>query len=310
MRKVFGNDVIGESYEKFSKIASKGGEWFENKVDQLSEKIEELKEKQEDLNREAVIVTFTSAKNGSGKSVIATLLATHLAKYEESIDGGKPKVLLIDLDDLDGKISTIVGKWGTNYTGVYIDIKKFNNGDHLNSVLSCSDLGIDILPSVGEEFSNKVSPDSYLKAIETFRRYYDYILIDTPTNTLNLLAEHIAYPVTDLVIYVSDLSTMGIEEMDNRISEMTYPKLFGGLGIKRDKIGVVLNIGSEKDSFVNLALPFLNYNPLFAVVPKVSLPIDRYGFVKIGEAIQREGLRESLFALSYQVEKARIFKTI
>jgi len=217
------------------------------------------------------IVVVTSSKGGSGKSTVAITLANYMAVSSvESVkmkrEKEKLKILLVDLDVRDGQLGFITN----NYSPTMLNIHKGNMSEQSidDTIIKNNRLGIDLLlaPKFGRH-ANDLPPEFFVELLQNLKSRYDYIILDTSVNYLDPLLEKVAYPMADQIVFVTDIVINSIFSMTRWIRETTGPREKQGMGISRNKIGIVVNkslAGVNSDDKIKQAVSGL---PIITVVP-------------------------------------------
>lgn len=220
------------------------------------------------------VFTVTSSKGGSGKSTVAITLGAYiaLASKEASRQGlsSKPlKVCLVDLDTRDGQHWILMG---ARRPATVIDI--LGNGgpteENIKDAVWSSDKTLcDYLFAPKRPRSAKEIPHSfYAELIQQLRSMYDIIILDTSVNYLDTLQESVAYPLSDKIIFVSDMGRSSILGCTRWIQEEMHSEELGENAIPRDKVGVVINKALPS---VNMSAQkiekAINGLPILAMIP-------------------------------------------
>lgn len=191
------------------------------------------------------VVAVTSSKGGSGKSTIAITLASLLARSSiNSVLEGKAdrplKVLLLDLDVRDGQVGFLTAN--SSPTVLKIRVSTIDRASIESAVIRSNRLKIDLLLAPKRpRLSENTPPEFYLELIERLKLMYDYIILDTSVNYTDPLLEHVAYPIADQIVFVTDYVFTSMFSMSRWIQEVTGPPEKQGMGISRNKIGIVIN---------------------------------------------------------------------
>jgi MinD-like ATPase involved in chromosome partitioning or flagellar assembly len=218
------------------------------------------------------VVAVTSSKGGSGKSTVAVTLATYLAHSSESSvkDGTaeKPlKVLILDLDVRDGQLGFLTGN--ANPTVIQLRLNGISPETIENTVIHSSRLKCDLLLAPKRpRSSDDTPPEFYVELINTLRKMYDYVILDTSVNYMDPLLEKVAYPAADQIIFVTDIVVNSVFSMTRWIQEVTRERDQNGMGISPRKIGIVVNksladvgMGGDKISKSALGIPIITVIP-------------------------------------------------
>ncbi|SDD08743.1 pilus assembly protein CpaE [Melghirimyces thermohalophilus] len=156
------------------------------------------------------VIAFYSGKGGCGQSLVASTLAQTIGLDSSS------SVLLVDLNMQYGGIETILNV--DNPRNLYDLVPVINelNDNHIRSVTSVEEYSqIEVLSSpVDAETAENITEEHVERLIRTARLYYDYILIDLPTEmtpmTYTVLeeADHISYVMVPDMLSLRVLSNV------------------------------------------------------------------------------------------------------
>lgn len=201
------------------------------------------------------VLAVTSSKGGSGKSTVATTLATYIAhasenSVKEGLEERPLKVILVDLDVRDGQIGFLTG----NFKPTVIKMRTHGINDEMlvQTAIHVERLKIDVMLAPRRpRMSDDTPPEFYLELIQFLKERYDYVILDTSVNYLDPLLEKVAYPIADQIIFVTDIVINSVYSMTRWVQEVTKPKEENGMGISKRKIGVVVN-----KSMTNIAMDF------------------------------------------------------
>ena len=213
-------------------------------------------------------ITVTSSKGGSGKSTASILLAGSIARA--SRDAGKPlSVCLIDLDTRDGQVASLIGKFMP--TALNIRVQPVWDEERIRrNLVHAPGLGIDtLLAPIRPRTADTVGPDFYRTIIRSLQRMYDVVVMDTSVQYLDPLIAQVALPEAEEIIFVTTLASTAVQGMARALREITAPVDESGLGIPREKIGIlvnqsVANVGMERDQVLaaGLGVPVVGVIPL------------------------------------------------
>jgi len=213
-------------------------------------------------------ITVTSSKGGSGKSTASILLAGSIARA--SADAGKPlSVCLIDLDTRDGQVASLIGKFMP--TALNIRVQPVWDEDRIRRNLVHADgLGIDtLLAPIRPRTADTVGPEFYRTIVRSLQRMYDVIIMDTSVQYLEPLIAEVALRESDEILFVTTLASTAVQGMARALREITAPLDESGLGIPREKIGIIVNqsvanVGMERDQVLaaGLGVPVVGVVPL------------------------------------------------
>jgi cellulose biosynthesis protein BcsQ len=213
-------------------------------------------------------ITVTSSKGGSGKSTASILLAGSIARA--SADAGKPlSVCLIDLDTRDGQVASLIGKFMP--TALNIRVQPVWDEERIRRNLVHADgLGIDtLLAPIRPRTADTVGPDFYRTIVRSLQRMYDVVIMDTSVQYLEPLIAEVALGEADEILFVTTLASTAVQGMARALREITAPLDESGLGIPREKIGIIVNqsvanVGMERDQVLaaGLGVPVVGVIPL------------------------------------------------
>ena len=208
------------------------------------------------------VVTSTSSKGGSGKSTVAITLATLISHAsirarKDGLTDRDLKVCIVDLDVRDGQLGFFTGL--TSPTLFHIVNQGVSEETVRKNTHKDDKLKIDlILAPRSPRTASNIPPEFYLELIAQLKKMYDYIILDTSVNYTDPLLEEVAYPVANLIIMVTEIVTTSVYSMVRWIHEVTQSKEKQGMGISKDKIGIVINkalsdVDMDKNKIINSA---------------------------------------------------------
>ncbi|MDP1876762.1 MAG: hypothetical protein Q8M17_04280 [Actinomycetota bacterium] len=215
-----------------------------------------------------VTITVTSSKGGSGKSTASILLAGTIARAS-ALAGSPLSVCLIDLDTRDGQVASLIGKFMP--TALNIRVQPVWDEDRIRrNLVHASGLGIDtLLAPIRPRTADTVGPDFYRTIIHSLQRMYDVVITDTSVQYLDPLIANVALPEADEILFVTTLASTAVQGMARALREMTAPVDESGLGIPREKIGIIVNqsvanVGMDRDQVLaaGLGVPVVGVIPL------------------------------------------------
>lgn len=200
------------------------------------------------------VVAVTSSKGGSGKSTVAVALATYLAhssvnSVREGLEDRPLKVLILDLDVRDGQLGFLTNN--SKPTVIQIRMDGISEEVIQKTVIHSPRLKCDLLLAPKRPRNADDTPaDFYAELVQKLRKMYDYVILDTSVNYLDPLLETVAYPLSDQIVFVTDIVINSVFSMTRWIQEVTKPKNQMGMGISKNKIGIVVN-----KSLGNVSMP-------------------------------------------------------
>lgn len=192
------------------------------------------------------VVCVTSSKGGSGKSTITLLLSTYLAHasargVEIGLEKRPLRVCVVDLDVNDGQIGFMINAIKPNI--LTMREEGISQESYEKTVLYNQELGVDFLlaPKLPRK-AGDAPPHFYEELIDFLRVRYDFVVLDTSVNYFtDPVLSHVAYPMSDQIVFVVDASIQAMLSMARWIAEVTRPEKEFGMGIPAAKVGVVVN---------------------------------------------------------------------
>ena len=213
-------------------------------------------------------ITVTSSKGGSGKSTASILLAGSIARA--TANAGKPlTVCLIDLDTRDGQVASLIGKFMP--TALNIRVQPVWDEERIRrNLVHANGLNIDaLLAPIRPRTADTVGPEFYRTIIRSLQRMFDVVVMDTSVQYLDPLIAQVALPEAEEILFVTTLASTAVQGMARALREITAPSDESGLGIPREKIGIIVNqsvanVGMERDQVLaaGLGVPVVGVIPL------------------------------------------------
>lgn len=190
-------------------------------------------------------------------STTAALLAGTIAK--SSAAAGKPlRVVLVDLDTRDGQVASLIGKYMPTSINIRV-MPEWNQQTVLANLVHDDRLGIDaLLAPVRPRNADDVGPDFYRHIIGVLQTTHDVVILDCSVNYLDPLLGT-AFAMSDEILFVTTLATTSVQGMARSLTELFADPADGGLGIPKEKVGIVANqvirnVGMGKDKLLRAAL--------------------------------------------------------
>lgn len=228
-------------------------------------------------------ITVTSSKGGSGKSTASILLAAAIARA--SREAGDPlSVCLVDLDTRDGQVASLIGTFMP--TALNIRVQPVWDEERIRRNLVHSDqLGIDcLLAPIRPRTADTVGPDFYRAIVRSLQRMFDVVVMDTSVQYLEPLIAKVALVEADEVLFVTNLASTAVQGMARALREITAPIDESGLGIPREKLGIIVNqsvanVGMERDQVLaaGLGVPVVGVIPLATKDVLTATNLNRMG---------------------------------
>lgn len=243
-------DMLPEHYKNALAIESDFEETTEI-LDEMYGDDDKVVIPESDEERNGTVIAVTSSKGGSGKSTVSMILAAYIAKAskvseEQNLERSKLKVCVVDFDTRDGQLGFLNGRTSPTVFDILTDSGVVGNNIPRSAIqkgiYSSENIEADFLfaPRRGRH-AKEIQPQFYVSIIHELKGMYDYIILDTSVNYLDVLLEDVAYPMSDKIILVTDMGISSIMGMARWIAETTRPKEKGGSGIDRNKVGITVN---------------------------------------------------------------------
>jgi septum formation inhibitor-activating ATPase MinD len=193
-----------------------------------------------------LVVASTSSKGGSGKTTVALCTAS-MAYYASmaAVNAGlreKPlSVVIVDMDTRDGQIGFLLSQVAPTALNIFIAEDKSIETIRKNLVYD-ERLGVHaLLAPKRARTADYLQPEFYQDIIQKLRTMFDLVVLDTSVNYLDALLSKVVLPISDAVMFVTNLSVGSVYGMNRWMEEVTTPVEAGGAGISNNKIGIVVN---------------------------------------------------------------------
>jgi pilus assembly protein CpaE len=182
---------------------------------------------------EGRVVTVFSPKGGVGKTVIATALATQIARKASR------RVLLVDLDLQFGDVAIMMGTEPEKTIYDLVMTTGELDPEKLAGYIVSHPSGVDVVPApVRPEDAELVAEDRVGRLLDVAKESYDAIIVDTPAffqaTTLATLDR------TDRLLLVASLDIPSVKNVKLTLQTLNllhYPK---------DRIHLVINRGTTR----------------------------------------------------------------
>jgi len=120
-------------------------------------------------------------------------------------------------------------------------------------------LGVDaLLAPVRPRNADDVGPEFYQQIIGVLQTTHDVVILDCSVNYLDPLLGT-GFAMSDEILFVTTLATTSVQGMARSLTELFADPADGGLGIPREKVGIVANqvinnVGMGRDKLLRAAL--------------------------------------------------------
>jgi pilus assembly protein CpaE len=178
------------------------------------------------------VVTIFSAKGGVGKTTFATNVSTYLASTGS-------KVLLIDLDLAFGDVGISLQMLPQNSIIDLVGMAGHIDDQAIKAVVTKHDSGLDVISAPAEPSDADRVPGSTVgELIRVAKRYYDFVVIDTPPAfTSHVLA---GFDDSDLLVLIATLDIPAVKNLRLTLDTLDL------LGNPKDTRLIVLNRSDAK----------------------------------------------------------------
>ena len=183
---------------------------------------------------EGRIVTVMAAKGGSGKTVVASNVATLLARW-----GDPARVVIADADLQFGDVALVL-----QVDPKHTVVNAAKEGERLDtefldSVLASHSSGLRVLAAPLEPaFADEVPSPRYTRILEMLRDSFDYVVVDTaPSFDERLLS---ILDKSDIVLFVVDMDLPSVKNAKLALETLRI------LNYPANKIRLVLNRSNSK----------------------------------------------------------------
>lgn len=196
--------------------------------------------------KRGLVVASTSSKGGSGKTTVAICTASMI--YHASALAVKNglrteplNVCIVDMDIRDGQIGFLLGQSAPTALNIFLTSDKTQETIKQNLIYD-DRLGVyALLAPKRARTADYLSPEFYQDIIQKLRQMFDVVVLDTSVNYLDALLSKVVLPISDAVMFVTNLSVGSVYGMNRWMDEVTSPVESGGSGIPKTKIGIVVN---------------------------------------------------------------------
>lgn len=190
-------------------------------------------DRNEDEHAFGTVITSFSTKGGCGKSLVATSLASLLARESPS------DVVLVDLDLQAGDDAVMLQLLPERGMREVAEMGTRLDQDALRAFLTKHDSGLHVLTAPPRpEHADEVTEETVAHVVDLLRGMFRWVVIDgPPLFTDQILA---ALDLTDIVIVITSLDVPSIRSLKLSIETLHE------LGFPRDRLRLVLNRADSK----------------------------------------------------------------
>lgn len=271
-----------------------------------------------DTSRNGLVITVTSPKGGSGKSSVALLTATELAKasqkaYEAGLAERPLDVVIVDLDTFDGQLGFVIGQMRPTALNVATSSTPNDPATIKSNLVYNERMGIHaLLAPVRGKTATYTTPSFYRRTIRTLKTMFDVVILDTSVQYLDDLIKTVALPEADAILLVTTLDIKSVKGLARWMNVAIEPVSEGGHGIDIHKVGVVVNgsvhgVGMGSQELVSAALGA----PLLVAIPLDTLAVQAAGNAnRLEDIIFHPTIGPAYFKLANRVVKPRGIKLL
>lgn len=238
------NETVSVADEASKVLPSVGYEQSSNYDKKVFEAAQEIIEKPRDTKDGQITIACMSSKGGSGKSTTAISLAGAIARAS-ALAGEPKKVVLVDLDIRDGQVGSFIQQYMPTAVNIRM-LPQINAKTVTANLVHDRNLGIDaLLAPIRPRNADELGPQFYSEVIQVLKTTHDVIILDCSVNYLDPLLGT-AFALSDEVLFVTTLATTSVQGMARALQELFTTPENGGLGIPKQKVGVVINQSNNK----------------------------------------------------------------
>lgn len=223
----------------------------------IVQQVTQAAQKRPDALPGQITIACMSSKGGSGKSTTAIMLAATISRA--SAAAGQPKrVVLVDLDTRDGQVGSLIGQYMPTSINIRV-MPKWDAATVKANLVHDKRLGVDaLLAPVRPRNADDVGPEFYQQIIGVLQTTHDVVILDCSVNYLDPLLGT-GFAMSDEILFVTTLATTSVQGMARSLTELFADPADGGLGIPREKVGIVANqvinnVGMGRDKLLRAAL--------------------------------------------------------
>jgi len=198
------------------------------------------------------VITVFGAKGGLGKTTIAVNLAVRLAQLHK-------KVALVDLDLQFGDVHIFLDIEPKDTISELVQDVGNLNIDAVRSYMTVHSSGVHVLCAPkSPEYADVVASERVQSLMSLLRSYYDYVIVDTPSNFSDVTIT--AIEASSLVLFVTglDVSILKNSKLSMSILDSLHQK---------DKVRVIINRAVEINTISIADVQRIVDAPILARIP-------------------------------------------
>lgn len=217
--------------------------------------------------RGQLTISVCSSKGGSAKSTTALMLGAQIS--HSSYAAGRPlKVAIVDLDIKDSQLGSMIGHVMPTALNIRVH-DEWSDEVIKEHMVRANDLGVDcLLAPMRPRSADVVGPEFYKVVIKSLQRQYDVVILDCNVDYTHKLNSDVVFPMSDEILVTTTMVVTAVAGLARMIREMTTPENQGGMGLPRDKIGIVVSqnladVGMSRDDILSAGMGV----PIVGVIP-------------------------------------------
>ncbi len=263
---------------------------LENYISQRSEQPNVVNEemKREYVTTQKQEVIAVAGTNGSGKSTIAANFAKVLSRKTSS------KILLIDLDTLNGNIDEILDinkipqnvklsidenkKCGLNYAVELINKNRFDANVFEELVIHVGNVDVLTGNTSLHYCQNVLCEEHYRKIVDCAKEKYDFIIIDTTSNIFVDSAKWTLQKASK-VLFVTEGNYLSMKKTTQLLNVFTR-----NWGVWKEKIKVIVNKETVESLGIDVVAQILEEYEVVGSIKHMEENLE-YSYTKILEGI-------------------------
>lgn len=196
--------------------------------------------------KRGLTIASTSSKGGSGKTTVAICTASMLyhasrLAVEQGLREKPLNIVIVDMDTRDGQIGFLLGQSTPTALNIFLAQDRTTTTIAENLIYD-ERLGVHaLLAPKRARTADYLTPEFYQDIIQKLGTMFDVVILDTSVNYLDKLLGKVVLPISDAVMFVTNLSIGSVYGMNRWMDEVTSSKESGGSAIAKEKIGIVVN---------------------------------------------------------------------
>jgi len=230
--------------------------------------------------RKCAVITVFSTKGGVGKTVMATNLATSIARI------AKGRVILVDLDLQFGDVGIALGlipnKTMLEFANHIVD----SDVEKIDELLAIHDTGLKVLLAPKDpESADLINGSCVSSTLSILKKHADFIIIDTPASFNDTVLA--ALDESDEICVIGTLDLLSLKNVKlclKTLNELKYERekqkmvinrVESNIGLKVDEVEKVLGVRAVAKIPSDKAVPVSINKGVPVVIDAPKLPVSR-----------------------------------